>query len=110
MAKMSPEIDLLERLSALDADLHEAAYGSCYAFRDLDHARRVVALYVRAGLVELYDNKERSQAAIPAYAARGILEDDSNWQHGAAYSLRITDDGYRKFVEDSRAFFDQLFS
>lgn len=110
MPEMSPEVDLLERLSAEDADLHPAAHGSCFKFRDVAHAKRVVRLYVEAGIVELYENRSKVQTAIPFYAARWILEDDSNWAPGAAYSLRITDQGYRKFLEDSSGYFDQLFS
>ena len=110
MADMSPELDLLERLSALDADLHESAYGSCFKFHDLAHARRVVVLYISAGFVELYDNRSESRAAIPLHTGRWILQDDSSWESGSTYSLRMTDDGYNKFVDDSKGFFDQLFS
>jgi hypothetical protein len=109
MPEMSPEVDLLERLSAEDASLHEAAHASCYAFADLAHAKRAVALYLKTGIVELYENQSESQAAIPFHAGRWILDDDSNWERGSAYSIRITDDGYRKFVEDSQGFFDELF-
>ncbi len=110
MPEMSPEVDLLERLSAEDADLHDAAFGSCYEFQDLAHAQRVVALYVKMGIVELYENQSKSHTAIPFHAGRWILENDSNWIRGSAYSVRITDQGYRKFLEDSEDFIDQLFS
>ncbi len=110
MPEMSPEVDLLERLSGEDANLYKSVHGSCYEFRDLAHAKRVVALYVKAGIVELYENQSESHTAIPFHTGRWILDDDSNWERGSAYSLRITDQGYRKFVEDSEGFFDQLFS
>lgn len=106
---LSPEVDLLERLSADDAGLHESAHGG-NEFRDLAHAKRVVSLYVKAGIVELYENQADSFTAIPFYTSRRILDDDSNWERDSKYSLRVTEEGYEKFVDDSEGFFDQLFS
>ena len=110
MADLSPEIDLLERLSALDAGLYEAAFGSCYAFRDLAHAKRVVAIYIKGKLVELYNKQSESRAAIPFHAARCVIQDDVNWEKDGRYWLRVTRKGFDQFVEDSSASFDKLFS
>jgi hypothetical protein len=109
MPECSPEVDLLERLSGDDASLYEAAFGSCYRFRDLAHAKRVVAIYLKGKLVELYDSQAESKAAIPFHTARWLVQDDANWEQGTRYRLRLTEDGYEQFVEDSAGFFDRLF-
>jgi hypothetical protein len=107
--ELSPEVDLLERLSAEDASLHEAAFGSCWAFRDLAHAKRAVGVFVEAQAVELYDGQSEAQLAIPFHSARWIIQDDANWETDAPYWLRLTRKGYNQFVEDSASFFERLF-
>lgn len=107
---MSPEVDLLERLSAEDASLYEAAFGSCYRFRDVAHARHVVSIYLQSGFVELYDRQTTPYAAIAYHLGRSRLEEPSNWGRDTRYFLRITPRGYQQFVEDSAGFFDRLFS
>ncbi len=110
MSEMSPEVDLLERLSALDASLYTAAFGSCIAFRDLAHVKRVVAIYIEGKLVELYDKQAGVEIVIPFHAAKWIIQDDANWEKGGRFWLRVTEEGYSQFVEDSAGFFDKLFS
>ena len=107
---MSPELDLLERLAAADASLHEAARGSGHAFRDLPHAMHVVSIYVRSGLVELYDTRSDLREALPTHAARVVLGDEAPWEAGQPYALRLTDEGVKQFREDSEGFFRRLFA
>lgn len=107
---MSPEVDLLERLSAEDATLWDVACGSCYTFRNLDHARNVVAIYIQGGVVEMYDGQSAAPTVIPYWEAKPILLEDGNWKKGGRYMLRLTKAGYTKFMDDSRDFFDELFS
>ena len=107
---ISPELDLLERLSAEDCNLHQAATQSCYAFRDLAHAKRVVGIYVEGGLVELYDKTSDPAASTPFHAARWIIADDANWVKETTYWLRLTERGYAAFARDSTGLFDRLFS
>ena len=107
---MSPELDLLERLTGEDTSLHEAAFGSCYPFRDLAHAKQVVAVYLQLGLVELYDRRPEPDAVIAYHTSRWLLEEPSNWERETRYFLRITQKGYQQLAEDSQGFFDRLFS
>lgn len=71
MTEMSPEVDFLEHLSALDASLYEAAFGHYYKFRDLAHAKHVVTIYIKNKLVELYDKDSETEATIPFHTAGG---------------------------------------
>ncbi len=109
-SEMSPELDLLERLSALDANLHECAFGSVYTFRNLGHAKQVVSLYLKSDIVELFDQSTSDKRTLPFYECRLIIGDNSNWNKGTNYYLRITDKGYEQFQDDSTGFFDRLFS
>jgi len=109
MPEMSPEVDLLERLRAEDANLEEAAFGSCFAFRDIAHARSVVNLYLMNKWVELYDSHAEAKAMIVPHQARAILVDDAQWSKGTRYFLRITEEGEKKFIDDSEGFFKELF-
>ncbi len=107
--ELSPEVDLLERLSAEDASLYDAAFGSCWAFRDLAHAKHAVSVFVEAQAVELYDRESEAQVTVAFHSAGWIIQDDANWEKDAPYCLRLTRKGYKQFVEDSASFFERLF-
>ena len=90
MPELSPEVDLLERLTGDDTSLYEAAFGSCYEFRDLDHVKRVVTIYLKSKFVELYDKQAETEAAIPFHTGRWLVEDDTHWGMETRYYLRLS--------------------
>lgn len=65
-------------------------------------------MYLKAGVVELYENQMEQPVPIPFHTGRWILADEANWRPGSRYSLKMTDKGYEKFVEDSEGFFKQV--
>ena len=106
---MSPELDLLERLCGEHTNLHDAAFGSCHAFRDIEHARKVISIYLRGKVVKMFERSDLNETPIPFYSARTILENPSSREKSSCYLLALTETGHQQFVEDSEGFFDKLF-
>lgn len=115
-SNLSPEVDLLDVLAGEDQTLHAALkiFGAPDDPRVLSRARRVVAIYTKNRLVQLISHTSNGEHIAEDWQVRIILEDEANWlldpEHTPAYCLRLTPKGYEAFVEDSKGFFETLFS
>jgi len=107
---LPPEIDLLEILSAEEVPLH----ATVRLFTSINRARRVVAIYVGSGTVKLLRRTQGRDEGVQDWELRQLLQDPAVWDCSPGQSpqfwLALTDKGREQFINDSRSFYDRLFS
>ena len=98
---MSPEVDILEWLSALDCTLAQVRG----AFPSHTHAARSIGILIRTRAVVM---QSAEGALVEDWRVPRVLEDPSQWTD--AYVLTLTDRGFEQFHADSANFYDEFFS
>lgn len=110
----SPEIDLLETLTAQDEKLIVASsiFGGIKDARNFERAKRVIQIHISSGVVQMHRAIGNAKQAVPDWEVRFVLADKTNWLNSTQeplYWLSLTDKGREVFSEDSGSFFDRLF-
>jgi hypothetical protein len=99
----SPELDLLERLSAENETLRQCSFG----FPNRQHLRRTLNALLHTGSVRLLDTDALPPRELEQWEWRGTLDRLEDPPPNIVASL--TDRGYDQFVNDSVGFFERLF-
>lgn len=106
---MSPEIDLLGRLTTSDVPLATAVT----LFPRIDQAKKAVEVCVRSQAVELVRKREGVELVVQPWRLRYLLNDPGTWKAAAdgstIYHLRITRAAQDRFVADRERFVQELF-
>lgn len=106
---MSPEIDLLGRLSTSDMPLSTAVT----LFPRVDMAKRAVEVCVRSQAIELVRKREGIEVVVQPWRLRNLLNDPGTWKAAAdgstVYHLRITPEAQDRFAADRERFVQELF-
>ena len=103
--RLSPEVDLLECLSAEDLPLSQVRL----PFSSFATAQRAVEILIRSGCAQIV--ADEGTVVVPRWQVTRIIQDRDEWSpdSGTAYRLRLTEKGYEQFVDDSKRFLDDLF-
>jgi hypothetical protein len=106
---MSPELDLLGRLTTSDVPLATAVK----LFPRIDLAKKAVEICVRSQTVELVRKREGVEVAVQPWRLRNLLNDPGTWNAASEgskiYHLRITRAAQDRFVADRERFVQELF-